>query len=432
MAADDDMRSQIAGAELIPFPGQEGGVRIQATPFVPRPPSSLPRQQFLYGYELQRGHVSALIAPGAAGKSTYLMARALCMVTGEARFKQRVWNGPHRVWLWNLEDKRLHLERMYSAFALHYGLEPDALADRFFVDSAVRNAPGEGDYEPQILRLAGPAESGGFTIYKPNVQALIDELKARQIDHLDVDPFVSSHGVPENDNGMIDLVAKEWAHIAAEANCSISLAHHIKKIEGREATVLDARGASALLNACRSGLVINRMDRDQADACGVPQRERKSYISMVDGKNNRAPPPSKADWFKLIGVGLGNADVGCAGPEDEVATLVRFIPPSVWGGFSPRQLRFVQDKIAQAGPENCRAHSASPKWVGFIIADLLDIPVVRSSSGAIDKCEGKAKLVTMIAAWLENEIIKVEQHMVGKSELKPCVVPGQMVDPNEV
>lgn len=412
--------------------GQET-TRIRATPFIPRPPSTLPRQQFLYGFELQRGHVSALIAPGAAGKSTYLMARALCMATGDPRFKQKVWNGPHRVWLWNLEDKRLHLERMYSAFALHYGLPDDAIADRLFMDSAVRNGPGEGDYEPQILRLAGPAsESNGFIIYKPNVQALINELKAREIDHLDVDPFVSSHGVPENDNGMIDLVAKEWAHIAAEANCSISLAHHIKKIEGRDATALDARGASSLLNACRSGLVINRMSPEQADACGVPRRDRRYYFSMIDGKNNRAPPATKADWFRLVGIGLGNADVGCPGPEDEVATIGPFVPPSIWGGYSAKQLEWVQDRIEEAGPAKCRAHSASPNWVGFVIGDGLDIPLVRGPTGAVDKCEGKAKLVTMLAAWIENDVIRVEQHMVGNSELKPCVVRGAFIDPAEI
>lgn len=418
-------------ANVVPFMGQET-IRIRATPFIPRPPSTLPRQQFLYGFELQRGHVSALIAPGAAGKSTYTMARAICMASGIGRFKQKVWNGPHRVWLWNLEDKRLHLERMYAAFALHYGLPDDAIADRLFIDSAVRNAPGEGDYEPQILKLAGPCEQGGFTVYKPNVQALISEIKARQIDHLDVDPFVSSHGVPENDNGAIDDVAKEWAYIAAEGNCSISLAHHIKKIEGRDATALDARGASSLLNACRSGLVINRMSPEQADACGVPMRERKLFFSMIDGKNNRAPPPSKVDWFRLIGVGLGNADVGCPGPEDNVATVAPFTAPSQWGGFTARQLSWVQDRIAEAGVENCRAHSASPKWVGFVIGDALDIPLVRGQNGAVDKCEGKSKIVTMLSAWIENDVVRVENHLVGKSENKPCVVPGRPIDPNEV
>jgi hypothetical protein len=429
MGSDDEQgRAAIEGAKILHLPGQEP-VKIQATPYVWREPATLPRQQFLYGFELQRGHVSALVAPGAAGKSTYLVARALCMVTGTARFRQQVWNGPHRVWLWNLEDKRVHLERMLHAFCLHYGVGPDDLGGRLFLDSAVRNAPGEGDYEPQVLKLAVEVRGEGCIIQRPVVQAVIDELKARGIDHLDVDPFVSSHSVSENDNGAIDLVAKEWAHIAAEANCSISLAHHIKKIEGREATAQDARGATALINAARSCLVINRMDADQADACGVERRERKLFFSMVDGKSNRAPPATKADWFKLVGVGLGNADVGSLGPEDNVPTVERFSPPSVWGGFSARQLGFVQDKVTDAGPERCRAHSASPQWVGIVIADALDIPLeFNPETKAVAKCPGKAKLVTMLAAWIENDILRTEQRMVGKSENKLCVVAGPRVE----
>jgi hypothetical protein len=430
--SEEQGRAAIDRPNVIPLiPGQEA-VRIRATPYVWRDASTLPRQQFLYGYELQRGHVSALVAPGAAGKSTYLMARAICMVTGVHRFRQRVWNGPHRVWLWNLEDKRLHLERMLQAFCLRYGITEADLADRLFLDSAVRNAEGEGDYDPQILKLAIEVRGEGFVIQRPVISALIDELRARQIDHLDVDPFISSHGVGENDNGAIDAVVKEWAFIAAEANCSISLAHHIKKIEGREATALDSRGASSLVNAARSCLVINPMSAEQADACGLQKRERKFYFSMIDGKSNRAPPAVHADWFRLIGVKLGNADVGSPGPEDDVAALEHFTPPSIWGGFKASQLRFVQDKIADSGPEHCRASSLSPNWVGFILSDLLDIPLPRNGNGIADKGEGKEKLVRMLDAWVQNDILKVEQRMVGRSENKPCVVVGRLVDPNEV
>lgn len=44
-----------------------------------------------------------------------------------------------------------------------------------------------------------------------------------------VDPFVKSHKVIENDNGAIDDVVTEWAHIADECNCSIELVHHVRK-----------------------------------------------------------------------------------------------------------------------------------------------------------------------------------------------------------
>lgn len=390
-----DLDKQLDGATIVQLPGQEASIR--ATPYVWRDASLLPRQQFLYGFELQRGHVSALVAPGAAGKSTYLMARALCMATGIRRFKQQVWNGPHRVWLWNLEDKRVHLERMLQAFCMHHGIKEADLGDRLFLDSAVRNADGEGDYVPQVLKLATEDRSSGVVIQRPHAQALISELRARAIDHLDVDPFVSSHGVSENDNNAIDLVAKEWAYIAAEANCSISLAHHIKKIEGREATALDARGATALINAARSVLVINRMDAEQADACGIAHNERKFYFNMVDGKSNRAPPARSADWFKLVGQGLGNADVGCPGPEDNVAAVERFIPPDAFGGLSKDMLRYVMAQI-EGNPSQCREHIASPQWVGRVVADALSL--------SIDLPADKNKVQLFVRTWLQNGLLR--------------------------
>ena len=427
----DDMRDQIGGADLIPFPGAEA--KIRATPYVWRPAFELPRQQFLYGFELQRGHVSALVAPGAAGKSTYLMARALCMVTGKARYRQQVWNGPLRVWLWNLEDKRLHLERMLQAFCLYHAVRPEDLGDRLFLDSAVRNAAGEGDYDPQVLKLAVEEKGAGCIIQRPVVQAVIDELRARKIDHLDVDPFVSSHSVGENDNGAIDAVTKEWAHIAAEANCSISLAHHIKKIEGREATAMDARGATSLINAARSVLVINRMSVDDANACGVAMPERKFYFSMMDGKSNRAPPATKADWFKLVGQPLGNGDVGCPGPEDNVATVEGYNAPSIWGGMKPEQLLFIQEAIESAGPEKCRASALSPNWAGFVVADVLTLSLPRGSDGKVAKdARDKDKVVAYLRTWVDNGILVAEDCRVGNSEMKPCIVVGDWINPDDV
>src|SRR3546814_2606501 len=66
--------------------------------------------------------------------------------------------------------------------------------------------------------------------------ALVDEMKDRGIDHLDVDPFVSSHSVEENDNGAIDAVAKEWVSIAQQTRAAVSLTHHVRKPRSEEHT----------------------------------------------------------------------------------------------------------------------------------------------------------------------------------------------------
>src|SRR3546814_16469445 len=68
-------------------------VKFSATPFTWREPATIPRRQFLYGFELRRGQLSGAIAPGAAGKTTYQVGRAICMATGIEMFGHRVWNG---------------------------------------------------------------------------------------------------------------------------------------------------------------------------------------------------------------------------------------------------------------------------------------------------------------------------------------------------
>jgi 2,3-bisphosphoglycerate-independent phosphoglycerate mutase len=85
-------------------------------------------------------------------------------------------------------------------------------------------------------------------------------------------PHLSSHGVSENDNGAIDRVAKTWAKIAEETNCSIELVHHSRKTNGNEVTVEDSRGAVALLSAARSARVLNQMTKDEGERAGVEFR----------------------------------------------------------------------------------------------------------------------------------------------------------------
>jgi hypothetical protein len=64
-----------------------------------------------------------------------------------------------------------------------------------------------------------------------------------------VDPFIKSHGVPENDNGAMDAVVTQWAQIADITGCSIELPHHSRKTNGAEVTVEAGRGAVSMIDA---------------------------------------------------------------------------------------------------------------------------------------------------------------------------------------
>ena len=385
---------------------------FSATPFVWRDPATIPRRQFLYGFELRRRQVSAVVAPGAAGKTTFKVGRAICMALGRDMLGHRVWNGPHRVWLWNLEDDLEEVEKTVHAFLKLWDVDYNDLGGRLFIN-------GADSIGANGLKLAVEDNFGGFKLQRPVSEALIEELKRLEIDYLDVDPFVSSHAVDENSNQAIDAVAKEWLRIAHEANCAVSLAHHLRKSTAAEFTALDARGAGAMINAARSCLVLQRMSKEAAEEFGIEECDRKRFFSVYDDKNNKAPPALRAEWYEFVGVGLGNADVGSEGPEDSIGAVQRWNAPDSFGGVTARQLYNIQRMIDEH-PMKARKHSKAREWVGKIVAHVLD-------RNLDDKGEAR-RIETMIRTWLSTGALKTVEKMDETRQPREFVEVGRWAE----
>jgi hypothetical protein len=404
----DDFEARFAGAESLdhgPPP-----IEVSATPYVWRDPETIPKRQWLYGHELQRKHVSAVVAPGAGGKTTFKIARALAMVTGRPILGKEIPGGPKRVWLWNLEDDMEELARSIQAACKMWGIGAADIAGRLFVDSAMDGA---------ALRLATYEVARGLTINEPLVDALVDELKARGIDYLDIDPFISSHSVDENDNGAIDAVVKKWVQVACRADCAISLAHHIRKSNGMEANAESARGAVAMIAACRSVLVLNRMGSEEAEKYKIPGEERRRYFRAYDDKNNRAPPADNSDWFKIESVNLGNggSDFG-----DSVGAVVPWTTPDIFEGVTDWHLYQVQRLVDDK--EDVRENSRSPRWIGRLIAEVLDLSPEEKSD--------RKRISSIFAVWLSNGAFSIDIREDESRRPRKFVVIGNRVDPRDV
>jgi hypothetical protein len=382
--------------------------KLAALPFVYRDPATIKRREWLYGFELRRRQVSAIIAPGAAGKTTFQVGRAICMATGKSFFGHRSWEGPLNVWLWNLEDEQEEVEKIVHAFLKLWNIHPDDLDGRLFLNGA--DSAGASSF-----KIAVESDFGGFKIQRPVVEALTEELRAKKIDYLGVDPFVSSHAVDENKNQAIDAVAKEWLSVAREADCAISLAHHLRKTSSVEFTAQDARGAGAMINAARSCLIFQRMSAEEAKTLQVPACDRKSYFKVYDDKNNKAPPAAKAEWYQFQSIGLGNAGVGSDGPEDQIGALQRWNAPDLFAGVTARQLLNIQEAINN-DPDNCRKHSASNRWVGKKIAWVLDMNI--DNEGDVERIK------EMLKAWLDTGALRTVERQTEKREMAPFVEVG--------
>ena len=290
---------------------------IPATPYVWIDPANIPQRDWLYGRLLIRKFVTATVAPGGLGKSSLITVETLSQVSG----KDLIGVTPKeqlRVWLWNLEDPQEETQRKIQAAALHYGLKPEDIGNRLFVDSGRDQTARHRDNEPK----------GGPMIVRPVVDALVAEIIDKQIDVLIIDPFVSCHELPENDNTAQDMVVKEWGKVAELGNCAVHLVDHTRKMGSAEAEVTteSSRGAKAKTDAARVVRVVNRMSKDEGEKAGV--ENHRLYFRTYNDKANLAPPADKSDWFELKSVDLGN------GPRMEVGG-VSFSPGDSVGVVKP-------------------------------------------------------------------------------------------------
>lgn len=364
---------------------------IFATPFRWIDPKTLPRREFAFGTHYIRKYVSVTVSPGGLGKTSNSIVEALSMASGKAlagiRPPQRL-----KVWLFNAEDPRDEMERRIMAACLHYKLSPADIDGHLFLDSG----------REQELIVMKEDKKTGITINAPIVKAVVANIERHGIDVMVVDPFVSTHGVNENDNGAIDKVAKLWAQIADHTNCAVDVVHHLRKVSDREATVEDARGAVALIGAARSVRVLNRMSEEQAKTAAVPVSERFGYFSITYGKSNLTPMSHRLDWRKLESVALGNGR-GLSKPQDHAPVVTEWTWPDaevVVGRITPDQMEHLKTIVDN---ENYKEGNRAKNWVGRAVAYVMGLDID-------DEGDRRLCASTVRALLAEGHLIKRREH----------------------
>lgn len=367
---------------------------VRATPFTWRPTADIPKRQWLYGKHLLRKFTSLDVAAGGVGKSSLKVGELLAMTSGKDIYGKGMPEGALNVWMWNLEDPHDEIERRIHATAQRFNITPEDVGDRLHVDS--------GRDQPLVMATEGP---DGAMIVRPVVDALIAEMIARKIDVLQIDPFVSSHAVSENDNNAIDIVAREWNIVAERTNASINLVHHVRKQNGESATADSARGASALIGKARSVQVYNRMTEDEAKQLGIEEQERRFFFRVDNDKANLAPPEA-GDWYRMNNEDLSNGD--------SVGVACAWTPPDLFDGMTARHLYTVQKAVSEG---EWRENVQSNEWVGHPIASALMLD--------IDDKKDRSKVQRFLKAWLKEGALEVVEGEDKQRRPRKFVVVGK-------
>ena len=185
----------------------------------------------------------------AEGNPPYSLVEATALVLGEPLLgvEQPVECG--NVWYHNAEDPIEEIDRRIGAICQHYKIDQDRLIGKLFRTSGIDMPIVIADYA-----------HGKMSIDKVASEAVVKTILHNDMMAMIIDPLVAAHHGVENATGDMDQVAREFARIANVTGCAIEIVHHTRKPGPgqEEMTVIDSRGAVALINAVRSARVLIR------------------------------------------------------------------------------------------------------------------------------------------------------------------------------
>jgi hypothetical protein len=392
---------------MFPAPANDNELPyFEPTVFKWKDPATIPVRDWIYGKHLIRRHVSATIASGAVGKTSLKIVEALALATGRPLLGVDVPKRS-RVWLFNLEDDLEEIDRRVSAAMIHYKIKPEDIEDRLMIDG-----------EKSLLITS--TDNKGTKINVPVVEAVVEAIEALDIDVLIVDPFISSHDAQESDSGAMDLVMKSgWVRVAREGNCAVELCHHTTKTDASSgaATAMSGRGSGAVVFACRSVVVLNPMSPEDAKRAGL--ESPAGYFSAVDDKENLTPQTRLRNWYKMVGVSLGNG--GGNGNLSELRSdNIGVVTSWQW----PSNASFTEDVTGQQlqaikNGLTLGEHRKDPQakaWAGFVVGNILGLGSSKEAMSGTDR----QRIVRMLDMWVEAGELEIYTAR-SEGQNRPCL-----------
>jgi RecA-family ATPase len=368
---------------------------------------TLPRREWVYGYDYIKKYISVTASAGGIGKTSLTIVEALAIATGKPLLGVTV-KQPSNVWVINLEDPRVELEMRTIAAMQHYNIKPEDIEGKLFMD-------GEDDMQ---ITLAAESRDG-LIQNDALLQFMADKIKENNIGVVTIDPFISAHLVNENSNGSIQAVVAMLRKLARDTNSSIQLVHHIRKTNGDDATIDSVRGAGSLIGAARAARVINRITPDDAMALGVDEHEALGIMAVDNGKANLAPPSDKRIYRRMHSVEIANGE--------HIGVATEFKLPDLFDGVTTKNLYNVQREVGEAEKQNdpYKADVRAGKWIGKAVEKELKLD--------IEKPGDKARAKAIAKQWINSGSLKIEKIPDTRSGRDvPCVIVGDWVKWDEV
>ena len=360
----------------------------------------IPPREWLLGRTFCKEFVGGLAGPGGTGKTALRTAQLMSVavdrpLTGETVYRRA------KVFAICLEDSRNEYRRRQRACLLYHGINHADTVGYFYWITVTERAGKIAAIGPDGKVM--PGTLAGV------IEAAIVKLG---IELVHFDPFVKAHGLPENDNRLIDDVMSILSSISARHNVSLNSTYHMPKGPSDPGNADKFRGGGAQKDALRLAKTVTPMSPEEATRFGIPEQKRRFYIRYDDAKINLSPY-QHTSWFRLVSVPLDNGNE--IYPDgDHVQTVEAWQPPDAWADMNTDLTNRILDAIDKGMPNGERysaANAARERAVWRVVADMAG------------KEEGPAKEI--VKGWLKSRLLAEQDY---KSPTKRETLKGLRVD----
>jgi hypothetical protein len=348
-------------------------------------PGPIPPRQWLLANQFCCSFISSIVSAGGVGKSALRLLQFISLALGRSLCGQHVFRRC-RVLLVSLEDDRDELQRRITAVLLRYGIARTELKGWLFCAA------------PKGVKLA--QLNGRTHIVGPLEQQLRDAIMRLEPAVVSLDPFIKTHGLDENKSVDMDFVCDLLATFAIEFGIAVDSPHHVHKGALTPGDADSGRGSSGIRDAGRLVYTLTPMSEDEANTHGIAAEDRGAYIRLDRAKVNLIGRAGKPEWFRLIGVPIGNATEDYPN-GDEIQVVTPWEPSKPFADIPIVTLNAILDDIERGLPNGQRYSNAPSAGQGRAV-----VPVVQKHLP--DKTEGQCRKI--IHKWLETELLYPEDY----------------------
>ena len=265
--------------------------------------ASLPRRDMLAEDLFERGKTSITAGQGGTVKSTFALYVGLALASGQHAGPIKPTRA-YNVGYVGVEDSLTEQRRRMFAL-LHLddlrGIKLPQQGNLFEQGGSFHTL------ECDVVTLAARNEESGKIIPTDTYFWLKREIERLKLDMLIIDPLVEiTEGVNENDNAHMQKVMALLRSLARGLNIHLNIVHHFNK-PGEANNPGAVRGGSAIINAARMNINLEKANETDCKAYGINESDRYCRIKMVIPKANNTPT-GMTNWFAIEEVLLKNGD----------------------------------------------------------------------------------------------------------------------------